>query len=284
MASSEDFWNDNEKAQVVLKERAGLSQLEAEIETDRYLAWPGQALSYMIGQREILALRAQLEARDGDRFDHQAFHDEVIGHGSVLIGMGERTTYQAVSQVAKALFDHGAATRVIAAKMPKDRASMHLDTVFTFCDRDLVTVYQPVVDTIQPISYYPSDSGVDVVIEERGWIGHERFLHALNFCMLLPGPEAMQLATYVGWRLHGTLGGLVVAISSSATIAYSTAVWFLGDPRRDLPSEHFEQIPVAAAILFAIVLVTQRHRLARRRWIGLPIGIDTQYDSLVSGT
>ncbi|MGI9529435.1 MAG: arginine deiminase family protein, partial [Acidimicrobiia bacterium] len=93
-----------------------------------------------------------------------------VGNGIVLVGMGERTTYQAVSQVAKALFDHGAATRVIAAKMPKDRASMHLDTVFTFCDRDLATVYQPVVDTIQPISYYPSDSGVDVVIEERGWI------------------------------------------------------------------------------------------------------------------
>ena len=67
----------------VLKERAGLSQLEAEIETDRYLAWPGQALSYMMGQREIMNLRAQLEQRDGDRFDHQAFHDEVIGHGSL---------------------------------------------------------------------------------------------------------------------------------------------------------------------------------------------------------
>jgi uncharacterized protein (DUF885 family) len=63
--------------------RAGLSRLDAEIETDRYIAWPGQALSYMIGQREILALRAQLEARDGDRFDHRAFHDAVIGHGSL---------------------------------------------------------------------------------------------------------------------------------------------------------------------------------------------------------
>jgi len=66
-----------------LIERAGLSRLEAETETDRYISWPGQALSYMTGQREILALRAQLEARDGDRFDHQAFHDEVIGHGSL---------------------------------------------------------------------------------------------------------------------------------------------------------------------------------------------------------
>ena len=69
----------------LLIERAGLSLLEAETETDRYISWPGQALSYMIGQREILALRAQLEERDGDRFDHQAFHDEVIGHGSLAL-------------------------------------------------------------------------------------------------------------------------------------------------------------------------------------------------------
>jgi len=69
----------------LLIERAGLSGLEAETETDRYISWPGQALSYMIGQREILALRAQLEARDGDRFDHQSFHDEVIGHGSLAL-------------------------------------------------------------------------------------------------------------------------------------------------------------------------------------------------------
>lgn len=67
----------------MLRDRAGLSQLEAETETDRYISWPGQALSYMIGQREILALRAQLEARDGDRFDARAFHDAVIGHGSL---------------------------------------------------------------------------------------------------------------------------------------------------------------------------------------------------------
>jgi chromate transporter len=51
-----------------------------------------------------------------------------------------------------------------------------------------------------------------VLVEERRWIDQERFLHALNFCMLLPGPEAMQLATYVGWRLHGTLGGLVAGL------------------------------------------------------------------------
>jgi len=47
------------------------------------------------------------------------------------------------------------------------------------------------------------------LVERRRWISEERFLHALNFCMLLPGPEAQQLATYIGWLLHGTRGGLV---------------------------------------------------------------------------
>ena len=48
-----------------------------------------------------------------------------------------------------------------------------------------------------------------MLVEERKWISEPRFLHALNFCMLLPGPEAQQLATYVGWLLHGTRGGIV---------------------------------------------------------------------------
>ena len=46
------------------------------------------------------------------------------------------------------------------------------------------------------------------VVERRNWIGENQFLRALNFCMLLPGPEAQQLATYIDWRLHGTLGGI----------------------------------------------------------------------------
>jgi uncharacterized protein (DUF885 family) len=61
----------------------GLSQLESETETDRYITWPGQALAYMTGQREIMALRDQLQARDGDRFDIVKFHDELLGHGTL---------------------------------------------------------------------------------------------------------------------------------------------------------------------------------------------------------
>jgi chromate transporter len=51
-----------------------------------------------------------------------------------------------------------------------------------------------------------------IIVEEKRWIGEQRFLHALNFCMLLPGPEAQQLAIYLGWLLHRTLGGVVAGV------------------------------------------------------------------------
>ncbi len=51
-----------------------------------------------------------------------------------------------------------------------------------------------------------------IVVDEKKWIDEPRFLHALNFSMLLPGPEATQLATYVGWLLHGVRGGLAAGI------------------------------------------------------------------------
>jgi len=68
----------------------GLSRLEAETETDRYIAWPGQALAYMTGMREIMGLRRELEQRDGDRFDISNFHDEMIGHGSLPLATMRR--------------------------------------------------------------------------------------------------------------------------------------------------------------------------------------------------
>ncbi len=51
-----------------------------------------------------------------------------------------------------------------------------------------------------------------ILVEERRWIGEHRFLHALNYCMLLPGPEAQQLATYIGWLMHRTLGGIMAGV------------------------------------------------------------------------
>ena len=92
-----------------------------------------------------------------------------IGNGVVLIGMGERTSRQAIGQLAQNLFKHGAVERVIVAGMPKSRAAMLLDTVFSFCDRDLVTIFPEVVNQIVAFSVYPDDKkhgGVDVRREE----------------------------------------------------------------------------------------------------------------------
>ena len=78
-----------------------------------------------------------------------------IGKGVVLIGMGERTNHQAVGQLAHNLFKNGAAERIVACVMPKSRAAMHLDTVFSFCDRDACTMFREVVDQVACYSIYP---------------------------------------------------------------------------------------------------------------------------------
>jgi arginine deiminase len=91
-----------------------------------------------------------------------------IGKGVVLIGMGERTTRQAVYQLAAELFKHGGATRVIGCLMPKSRAAMHLDTVFSFCDRDLVTAFREVVDEIRCYSARPTGNGGLEVHKDAG--------------------------------------------------------------------------------------------------------------------
>lgn len=82
-----------------------------------------------------------------------------IGQGVVLVGMGERSTPQAVGQLAQALFAAGAARHVVACKMPRSRAAMHLDTVFSFCDRDTVTSFVEVAAQIVCHSLYPDDRG-----------------------------------------------------------------------------------------------------------------------------
>ena len=90
-----------------------------------------------------------------------------IGNGVVVVGMGERTSRQAVSQLAGALFDQGAADRVVVAVLPKRRAAMHLDTVFTFADRDCVLVYPDVVDGIHTYSYRPGTGAGGLALDRE---------------------------------------------------------------------------------------------------------------------
>jgi arginine deiminase len=95
-----------------------------------------------------------------------------IGNGVVLVGMGERTSPQAVSQLARALFARGAATQVLAAQIPKSRGAMHLDTVFTFCDVDLVTIFPEMVDAIRVHSLRPGEreGSLDVRTEPQSFL------------------------------------------------------------------------------------------------------------------
>ncbi len=84
-----------------------------------------------------------------------------------------------------------------------------------------------------------------VLVEERRWIGERRFLHALNYCMLLPGPEAQQLATYVGWLMHRTAGGLIAGLLFVAP----GALVMLG---LSIAYALFGQTPLAAGLFFGV--------------------------------
>jgi arginine deiminase len=94
-----------------------------------------------------------------------------IGNGTVAIGMSERSSGRMIEIVAKKLFEKGAAERVIVAVMTKDRAHMHLDTVFTLLDRDKATAFPKVVNNIKAISLRPGKKAGDFhVTEEKGFI------------------------------------------------------------------------------------------------------------------
>jgi arginine deiminase len=90
-----------------------------------------------------------------------------IGNGAVMIGMGERTTPQAVLWIARSLFRAGSATQVLAVHLPKSRSYMHLDTVITMCDRDLVTLFPQVVYGARTWAIRPGESAEDLVTEEQ---------------------------------------------------------------------------------------------------------------------
>jgi arginine deiminase len=141
-----------------------------------------------------------------------------IGNGAVLMGMSERTSRQAITQVAAALFENGAAERVVAAGMPKLRAAMHLDTVFTFADRDIVTVYPAIVDNIHSFSLRPSDSGgVDVTDE-----GSKRFVDVVAESLGLP--ELRVIGTggdvYASERQQWDSGNNAVAVEPGVVFTY----------------------------------------------------------------
>ncbi len=145
-----------------------------------------------------------------------------IGRGTVLVGMGERTTPQAVSHLARQLFERGEVRQVIAALMPRDRSYMHLDTVFTFCDRDLVTVYPPVVSRLRTFCLRPGKSaGVEITEEEQPFttvVGNAVGESKLR--IVATGGDS-----YEAEREQWDDGNNVVAVEPGVVIAYDRNVY-----------------------------------------------------------
>jgi arginine deiminase len=141
-----------------------------------------------------------------------------IGKGIVLIGMGERTTRHAVMQVAQQLFKHETATRVIGCLMPKSRAAMHLDTVFSFCDRDVVTIFREVVDQIQCYSIYATD-------DQRGYAVCKESKSHMEVVKEALGLKELRVVetggnTYQAEREQWDDGNNVVALEPGVVVAY----------------------------------------------------------------
>jgi chromate transporter len=114
------------------------------------------------------------------------------------------------------------------------------------------------------------------LVDEHRWIGERRFLHALSYCMLLPGPEAQQLAIYVGWLLNGAAGGLIAGVlfvlpGLVALLALSALYVGLGDT--GLISALFTGLaPAVLAIVTQAVIRVAKRALHHRAMIGLAVG------------
>ncbi|MGI5447052.1 arginine deiminase [Streptomyces sp. CA-243310] len=142
-----------------------------------------------------------------------------VGNGVVLMGMSERTSRQAITQVAAALFERGAAERVVVAAMPKLRAAMHLDTVFTFADRDIVTLYPRIMDAVHTFSLRPSDKAPGVRITDEG---SRTFVEVVTEALGLPDMRVIETGgdVYASERQQWDSGNNAVAIEPGVVFTY----------------------------------------------------------------
>lgn len=142
----------------------------------------------------------------------------VPGNGVVLIGMSERTSRQAITQVAATLFAENAAEQVVVAGMPKLRSAMHLDTVFTFADRDVVTIYPEIVDSIQTFVLHPSDRPPGVEVEEAT----KPFVEVVAAALGLPALRTVETGgtAYDSERQQWDSGNNLVAVEPGVVFAY----------------------------------------------------------------
>ncbi|MFE2301266.1 arginine deiminase [Streptomyces sp. NPDC059445] len=142
-----------------------------------------------------------------------------VGNGVVLMGMSERTSRQAISQVAAALFQAGAAERVVVAGMPKLRSAMHLDTVFTFADRDLVTLYPAIMDSVHTFSLRPSDKAPGVELTDEG---SRAFTDVVAEALGLPELRIVETGgdVYASERQQWDSGNNAVALEPGVVFTY----------------------------------------------------------------
>jgi chromate transporter len=110
------------------------------------------------------------------------------------------------------------------------------------------------------------------LVEQRPWLTEQEYLRALNFCMLLPGPEAMQLATYAGWRLHGVRGGLVAGllfVLPGAAVVLAISVLYSLFGRVPLVEAAFFGVKAAvlAIVLEALIKVSKRALKTPLHWM-----------------
>lgn len=142
-----------------------------------------------------------------------------VGNGVVLMGMSERTSRQAITQVAKALFDNGAAEHVVVASMPKLRAAMHLDTVFTFADRDIVTLYPQIMDSVHTFSLRPSDSAPGIEVADEG---DRAFVDVVADALGLPKLQVLETGgdVYASERQQWDSGNNAVSLEPGVVFTY----------------------------------------------------------------
>ena len=159
----------------------------------------------------------KFEAQDFGRASLEGGDVQPIGNGTVLIGMSERSQARMIEQIARSLFAKGAAERVIAVVMTKDRAHMHLDTVFTMLDRDAVTVYPRVMNQVRAISLRPgAKAGEFEVTEEEGFFG------AVADALGVPDLRVIETGgdEYQQEREQWDDGNNVVALAPGVVVAY----------------------------------------------------------------
>ncbi|WP_291378684.1 arginine deiminase [Demequina sp.] len=141
-----------------------------------------------------------------------------IGHGTVLIGMSERSSRQAITQIAFELFAAGAAEHVIVAKLPKLRTAMHLDTVFTLADRDVATVFPGIVDDIETYSLRPADAPIVLDVTHE----HRPFVDVVADAMGLDALRIIETGgdRYASERQQWDSGNNVLALEPGVVVAY----------------------------------------------------------------